>query len=138
MKIGLTYDLRSEYLSRGYDEEQTAEFDREDTIEAIEGALKTLGHQTERIGHAKQLVAALVKGKRWDLVFNIAEGFKKNGKRDKARFYNIAQGSLEECRYYLILAEDLGYGGTSALKNQSAEVSKLLDGYIKGLFDKKG
>lgn len=80
MKIGLTYDLRSEYLSRGYDEEQTAEFDREDTIEAIEGALRTLGHQTERIGHAKQLVAALVKGKRWDLVFNIAEGFKGIGR----------------------------------------------------------
>ena len=69
---------------------------------------------------------------------NIAEGFKKNGKRDKARFYNIAQGSLEECRYYLILTEDLGYGNTGALKNQSAEVSKILDGYIKGLFAKKG
>lgn len=68
---------------------------------------------------------------------NIAEGFKKNGKRDKARFYNIAQGSLEECRYYIILAEDLGYGNTSALKNQSAEVSKILDGYMQGLLSKK-
>lgn len=41
---------------------------------------------------------------------NFAEGFKKLGKADKLRFFNIAQGSLEECRYYLILARDLGYG----------------------------
>ena len=32
---------------------------------------------------------------------NVAEGFKKRGKNDKARFFNIAQGSLEETRYYL-------------------------------------
>ncbi len=68
---------------------------------------------------------------------NIAEGFKKNGKHDKARFYNIAQGSLEECRYYLILTEDLGYGNTGALKTQGAEVSKILNGYILGLLSKK-
>jgi four helix bundle protein len=47
---------------------------------------------------------------------NFAEGFKKRGKADKARFYNTAQGSLEECRYYLILAQDLGYGETTELK----------------------
>src|SRR5205823_4599482 len=46
---------------------------------------------------------------------NIAEGFKKRGRADKLRFYNIAQGSLEECRYYLILAQDLGYGVTTKL-----------------------
>lgn len=40
---------------------------------------------------------------------NFAEGFKKRGLADKIRFYNIAQGSLEECRYYLILARDLRY-----------------------------
>jgi four helix bundle protein len=40
---------------------------------------------------------------------NIAEGFKKRGRKDKANFYNIAQGSLEELRYYIILSEDLGY-----------------------------
>ena len=72
--IGLTYDLRSEYLSMGYSLEETAEFDKEDTVEAIETALQQLGHRTERIGHARQLMAALVAGKRWDLVFNIAEG----------------------------------------------------------------
>jgi four helix bundle protein len=41
---------------------------------------------------------------------NIAEGFRRRGRADKARFMNLAQGSLEECRYYLILAHDLGYG----------------------------
>jgi len=74
MTIGLCYDLRSEYLAMGWSEEETAEFDRDDTVKAIEDALCFLGHRTERIGHAKQLAAALVAGKRWDLVFNIAEG----------------------------------------------------------------
>jgi D-alanine-D-alanine ligase len=74
MTIGLTYDLRSEYLAAGYTEDETAEFDREDTISAIEGALRELGHRPERIGNAKQLAAALVGNRRWDLVFNIAEG----------------------------------------------------------------
>ena len=41
---------------------------------------------------------------------NLAEGFKKKGNADKVRFFNISQGSLEECRYYLILSRDLGYG----------------------------
>ena len=74
MKIGLTYDLRSEYLAAGYGELETAEFDRDDTIEAIEDALIALGHRTERIGNARQLIEALAGGRRWDLVFNIAEG----------------------------------------------------------------
>jgi D-alanine-D-alanine ligase len=74
MKIGLTYDLRSEYLKMGFSEEETAEFDKEETIEALEHAIKMMGHQTERIGNIKTLVNCLDKGKRWDLVFNIAEG----------------------------------------------------------------
>ena len=74
MKIGLTYDLRSEYLAEGYSEDETAEFDREDTVDAIEAALTSLGYRTERIGHGRQLVSALCAGERWDLVFNIAEG----------------------------------------------------------------
>lgn len=74
MDVGLTYDLRSEYLVRGYSEDETAEFDREDTIDAIEGALIRLGHQTCRIGNIRQLVGRLAAGDRWDLVFNIAEG----------------------------------------------------------------
>jgi len=74
MRIGLTYDLRSEYLAAGYGEEETAEFDRGETIDALEDALRKLGHAPDRIGHAKQLLARLVAGDRWDLVFNIAEG----------------------------------------------------------------
>lgn len=60
---------------------------------------------------------------------NIAEGFKKRGVRDKIRFLNIAQGSLEESRYYLILASDLSYGDNKLLAAQIEQVSKLLEGY---------
>ncbi len=74
MKIGITYDLRDDYLKQGYSAEETAEFDREDTIQAIEEALISLGFQTERIGNMKDLVQGLASGRRWDLVFNIAEG----------------------------------------------------------------
>jgi D-alanine-D-alanine ligase len=74
MKIGLTYDLRSEYLAAGYGEEETAEFDRDDTIDALEATLGDLGHRIERIGHARSLIQHLAAGRRWDLVFNIAEG----------------------------------------------------------------
>jgi len=74
MKIGITYDLRSEYLAQGFSEDETAEFDRDDTIAALENVLQELGHKTERIGNIGQLASALVAGKRWDLVFNIAEG----------------------------------------------------------------
>lgn len=66
---------------------------------------------------------------------NIAEGFKKKTKLDKSRFFNIAQGSLEETRYYLILADDLGYGDSSALKTQLEEVSKLLHGYYRAVLN---
>ena len=64
---------------------------------------------------------------------NIAEGFRKKGKPDKVRFMNIAQGSLEECRYYLILAGDLEYIETNSLLSQLEEVSKLLDAYAKAI-----
>jgi D-alanine-D-alanine ligase len=74
MKIGMTFDLRDEYLAAGYSEEATAEFDRADTIDSLENALRGLGHQTDRIGHLKQLVSRLAAGDRWDLVFNICEG----------------------------------------------------------------
>ncbi|HEY9125031.1 MAG TPA: ATP-grasp domain-containing protein [Bacteroidales bacterium] len=74
MKIGLTYDLRSDYLKEGYSMEETAEFDKEETIIGIEEALKCNGYQTERIGHARKLMQELLKGKRWDMVFNISEG----------------------------------------------------------------
>ncbi|MEX0703253.1 MAG: D-alanine--D-alanine ligase [Planctomycetales bacterium] len=88
MRIGLTYDLRDDYLAMGFSEEETAEFDRRDTIDAIEGALRELGHETIRIGHARQLIAHLAaafplavsrranadRPDWFDLVFNICEG----------------------------------------------------------------
>ena len=74
MLIGLTYDLRQDYLEAGYSEEETAEFDRPDTIEAIEYVLQQMGHDTDRIGRVTTLVERLARGDRWDLVFNIAEG----------------------------------------------------------------
>ena len=74
MLIGLTYDLRSSYLAHGYSEIETAEFDRDDTIDAIEKALLDAGHGTDRIGNARDLLGRLGAGDRWDLVFNIAEG----------------------------------------------------------------
>jgi len=64
---------------------------------------------------------------------NIAEGFRKKGKADKLRFYNIAQGSLEECRYYLILTKDLEYSDVSKSISLLEEVSKLLEAYSRGL-----
>lgn len=74
MLIALTYDLRTDYLAAGFGEEETAEFDRVETIAFLETALHELGHQTVRVGHLRQLLTRLVAGERWDLVFNIAEG----------------------------------------------------------------
>ncbi len=65
---------------------------------------------------------------------NIAEGFRKRGKNDKVRFLNISEGSLEECKYYLILSKDLKYvNDNTGLTNLSEEVSKLLDAYSKAI-----
>lgn len=62
---------------------------------------------------------------------NFAEGFKKRGIAGKIRIYNIAQGSFEECRYYLILAKDLNYGDSRVLMNALEEISKMLDSYAR-------
>lgn len=64
---------------------------------------------------------------------NLAEGYRKKTIPDKARFYNISQGSLEECRYYLILARDLHYSDTTELEAELDRVAKVLDSYIKGM-----
>lgn len=80
MRIGLTYDLRSWYLGRGYTMEETAEFDKEETVAAIESVLTDLGYAVERIGNAFELVEQLSKGSKWDLVFNIAEGLYGDGR----------------------------------------------------------
>jgi four helix bundle protein len=61
---------------------------------------------------------------------NIAEGFIKRGKKDKIRFFNISQGSIEECRYYLILSNDLVYGNSDELLSGIEDVGRLLGSYI--------
>lgn len=80
MKIGLTYDLKDDYLKMGLTDEQAAEFDAIETIRGIEEALISLGYQTERIGNVKSLIQQLAAGKRWDLVFNICEGLYGSGR----------------------------------------------------------
>ena len=82
----------------------------------------------EKYGLAIQLRRAAVS-----IAANIAEGFRKRGKPDKARFMNTAEGSIEECRYYLILAQDLGYGNTQGLMESLEGVSRLLDSYSKAI-----
>ena len=66
---------------------------------------------------------------------NIAEGFKKRGKRDKARFLNMDQGSLEECRYYLILSGDLNFGENRHVKYILEEVGRMLNAYHKAVIN---
>ena len=80
MYIGMTYDLRKDYLAAGFSEEETAEFDREDTVQAIQQALSDLGHEVDRIGTIKDLTARVGAGERWDMVFNIAEGLRGLGR----------------------------------------------------------
>jgi four helix bundle protein len=86
--------------------------------------------KSELYGLTSQIRRAAVS-----IAANIAEGFKKKTKPDKANYLNIAQGSLEECRYYLILAKDLGYGDTAQLMTKLEEVSKLLQAYTSSLLN---
>jgi D-alanine-D-alanine ligase len=74
MRIGVTYDLRADYLAMGMSEEESAEFDAEITIASICEALSGLGHEPVRIGHIRALTQKLAAGERWDAVFNICEG----------------------------------------------------------------
>ena len=87
----------------------------------------------ERFGLCSQFQRAAVS-----IPANIAEGYKKLSRADKLRFYNIAQGSLEECRYYVLLSKDLGYiteEHYNVLFNTVEETSRLLNGYCKGVID---
>ena len=87
----------------------------------------------EKFGLSSQFQRAAVS-----IPANIAEGYKKLSRSDKLRFYNIAQGSLEECRYYVLLSRDLGYINEehySLLLDIVEETSKLLNGYCKGIID---
>ena len=83
---------------------------------------------TEKFGLTSQLRRAAIS-----IPANIAEGFKKQGQLDKVRFYNISQGSLEECKYYLILAQDLDYSNTTELTLLLDEVGRLLSGLIRSI-----
>jgi len=80
--------------------------------------------EQEKYGLEHQLRRAAVS-----IPANIAEGFGKRSQPEKARFLNIAEGSVEECRYYLILSQDLGYGQSESLMNALEETSKLLNAY---------
>jgi four helix bundle protein len=82
----------------------------------------------EKFGLSHQMRRAAVS-----IPANIAEGFGKRSQADKARFLNIAEGSLEECRYYLILAHDLGYGETEPLMRTLEEASRLLNAYARAI-----
>ena len=84
--------------------------------------------KTETYGLALQMRRAAVS-----VPANIAEGFRRRGKADKARYMNMAEGSLEESRYYLILAQDLGYGDTGSLTTLLEEVSRLLNAYASAI-----
>lgn len=87
--------------------------------------------KTETYGLTSQLRRAAVS-----IPANIAEGFKKRGRADKLRFLNIAQGSLEEVRYYLILSQDLKYMTDTQPQPLLEEVSRLLDSYMRA-FDRE-
>src|SRR5215831_16652741 len=82
----------------------------------------------EKFGLSHQLRRAAVS-----IPANIAEGFGKRSQAEKARFLNIAEGSLEECRYYLILCQDLGYGQSESLMSTLEETSKLLNAYARAI-----
>lgn len=85
----------------------------------------------ERFGLSSQFQRAAIS-----IPANIAEGYRRDGAKDKLRFLNIAQGSLEECRYYILLAKDLDYindNQQTELNNSIEDTSRLLNAYYKGI-----
>ena len=85
----------------------------------------------ERFGLSSQFQRSAVS-----IAANIAEGYRKDGMSDKLRFLNIAQGSLEECRYYILLSFDLNYISLDTYNNMNVsieETSKLLNAYYRGI-----
>jgi D-alanine-D-alanine ligase len=83
MKVGLTYDLRDDYLAQGFDEETAAEFDRPETIQAIADVLASRGYEPVLIGNLEALMRRLLAGERWAFVFNIAEGLHGLGRESQ-------------------------------------------------------
>lgn len=89
----------------------------------------------ERFGLCSQFQRAAIS-----IPANIAEGYRKLSKADKLRFLNISQGSLEECRYYILLSKDLNYINTDCyneLTKSIEDVSRLLNAYCKGIIEKR-
>ena len=89
--------------------------------------------ETERYGLCSQFQRAAVS-----IAANIAEGYTKLSKADKLRFFNISQGSLEECRYYVLLSRDLGYIGNDSFDKLNAEIEKVswyINAYCKGVIN---
>ena len=84
--------------------------------------------KNEQFGPTSQLRRAAVS-----VPANFAEGFKRFGLADKLRFYNIAQASLEESRYYLILARDLNYAEVSELRGCADQIGKMLNSYMNAI-----
>jgi D-alanine-D-alanine ligase len=76
MRIGIAYDLRADYRAMGMSEEETAEFDAIETIDAIDDVLSDMGYEVCRIGNVQALLTKLVAGERWDAVFNFCEGIR--------------------------------------------------------------
>ncbi|KAJ4454857.1 putative D-alanine--D-alanine ligase [Paratrimastix pyriformis] len=74
MRIAFTYDLKADYLARGFSETDAGEFDIDETVDALEAAIKANGHECIRIGDVQSFVEHLARGERWDLVMNICEG----------------------------------------------------------------
>ncbi len=92
--------------------------------------------EDDRFGLTSQFRRAAVS-----IAANIAEGYKKLSKADKLRFFNISQGSLEECRYYCILSRDLGYINEQTfmfLSEKNSDASYMLNSYIKGILNNSG
>ena len=90
----------------------------------------------ERYGLCSQFQRAAVS-----IPANIAEGYKKVSKADKLRFFNIAQGSLEECRNYILFTRDLGYISLDEfekLKKALEKASMFLNSYCKGIINNNG
>ena len=85
--------------------------------------------QEERYGLVSQMRRAAVS-----VPANIAEGFRKKGIRDKLNFYNVAQASLDELCYYIILSKDLDYIHDNAhVVKEIEEIVKMLSGWIKSI-----
>ncbi len=92
--------------------------------------------EDERFGLTSQFRRAAVS-----IEANIAEGYKRISKADKLRMLNIAQGSLEECRDYLILSRDFAYideTDIQLLYKSLEEARRFMNSYCKGIINNNG